>query len=167
MCRQSDNYAPSKSAAKLRLGMNTSSFVFRCVGWVTVETTDGSYIQERMATNKVTVVHTLASPAEDYRELPLLGESARCMRHCRCERPAKGIRDSGSGIPMCTHRYPEVAAHVMRVTETARWLEWQDWADPVLQKQYEMNDGSLHIPDVPGVGLDRNEEVVAANQANL
>jgi mandelate racemase len=34
------------------------------------------------------------------------------------------------------------------------WLEWQDWADPVFQKQYEMNDGSLHIPDVPGVGLD-------------
>jgi mandelate racemase len=32
------------------------------------------------------------------------------------------------------------------------WLEWQDWADPVLQKQYEMNGGSLRIPDVPGVG---------------
>src|SRR2546430_4033983 len=26
--------------------------------------------------------------------------------------------------------YPEIAAHVMRVTETAHWLEWQDWADP-------------------------------------
>jgi hypothetical protein len=25
----------------------------------------------------------------------------------------------------------------------------------------------LHIPDVPGVGLEWNEEVVAANQANL
>jgi mandelate racemase len=52
-----------------------------------------------------------------------------------------------AGIPMSTHLYPEVAAHVMRVTETAHWLEWQDWADPVLQKQYEMNEGSLHIPD--------------------
>jgi mandelate racemase len=67
-----------------------------------------------------------------------------------------------AGIPMSTHLYPEVAAHVMRVTETAHWLEWQDWADPVLQKHYEMNDGSLHIPDVPGVGLDWNEEVVAS-----
>jgi hypothetical protein len=37
-----------------------------------------------------------------------------------------------AGIPMSTHLYPEVAAHVMRVTETAHWLEWQDWADPVL-----------------------------------
>jgi L-alanine-DL-glutamate epimerase-like enolase superfamily enzyme len=59
-----------------------------------------------------------------------------------------------AGIPMSTHLYPEVAAHVMRVTETGHWLEWQDWADAILQKQYEMNDGSLHIPDVPGVGLD-------------
>ena len=39
-----------------------------------------------------------------------------------------------AGVPMSTHLYPEVAAHVMRVTETAHWLEWQDWADPVLQK---------------------------------
>jgi hypothetical protein len=38
-----------------------------------------------------------------------------------------------AGIPMSTHLYPEVAAHVMRVTETAHWLEWQDWADPILR----------------------------------
>ena len=31
-----------------------------------------------------------------------------------------------AGIPMSTHFYPEVAAHVMRVTETAHWLEWQE-----------------------------------------
>jgi mandelate racemase len=68
-----------------------------------------------------------------------------------------------AGIPISTHLYPEVAAHVMRVTETAHWLEWQDWADPVLQKPYEIRDGLLHIPDVPGVGLEWNEEAVAAN----
>jgi mandelate racemase len=72
-----------------------------------------------------------------------------------------------AGIPMSTHLYPEVAAHVMRVTETAHWLEWQDWADPVVQKPYEIRDGLLHIPDVPGVGLEWNEEAVAANEANL
>jgi Enolase C-terminal domain-like len=72
-----------------------------------------------------------------------------------------------AGIPMSTHLYPEVAAHVMRVTETAHWLEWQDWADPVLQRPYEIRDGLLHIPDAPGVGLEWNEEAVAASQANL
>jgi mandelate racemase len=72
-----------------------------------------------------------------------------------------------AGIPMSTHLYPEVAAHVMRVTETAHWLEWQDWADPILQKPYEIKDSLLHIPDVPGTGLEWNEDAVAVNLANL
>jgi len=72
-----------------------------------------------------------------------------------------------AGVPISTHLYPEIAAHVMRVTETAHWLEWQDWADPVLQKPYEIRDGMLHIPDVPGVGLEWDEDAVAANQAEL
>ena len=70
-----------------------------------------------------------------------------------------------AGVPMSTHLYPEVAAHVMRVTETAHWLEWQDWADPVLQKPYHIKDGLVHIPDVPGVGLEWNEDVVMDNLA--
>jgi mandelate racemase len=68
-----------------------------------------------------------------------------------------------AGIPMSTHLYPEVAAHVMRVTETAHWLEWQDWADPILRKPYQIKDGLLLIPDVPGVGLEWNEDIVTAN----
>jgi mandelate racemase len=72
-----------------------------------------------------------------------------------------------AGIPMSTHLYPEVGAHVMRVTETAHWLEWQDWADPILQKPYEIRDGLFHIPDVPGLGLEWNEDAVAAHQVDL
>ena len=72
-----------------------------------------------------------------------------------------------AGVPMSTHLYPEVAAHVMRVTETAHWLEWQDWAEPILRQPYEVKDGLLHIPDVPGIGLEWNEDVVTANRANL
>jgi len=72
-----------------------------------------------------------------------------------------------AGVPMSTHLYPEIAAQVMRVTETAHWLEWQDWADPILQKPYDIKDGLLHIPDVPGVGLEWNEKAVTANQAQL
>ena len=71
------------------------------------------------------------------------------------------------GVPMSTHLYPEVAAHVMRVTETAHWLEWQSWADPILRKPYEVEDGHLQIPDVPGVGLEWDEEAVAANSVTL
>jgi mandelate racemase len=72
-----------------------------------------------------------------------------------------------AGVPVSTHLYPEVAAHVMHVTETGHWLEWQDWADPILQRPYDIEDGRLHIPDVPGVGLEWNESAVKANIASF
>jgi mandelate racemase len=65
-----------------------------------------------------------------------------------------------AGIPMSTHLYPEVAAHMMRVTESAHWLEWQDWANPILETPYQLKGGQLQIPDVPGVGLEWNEDAV-------
>jgi mandelate racemase len=72
-----------------------------------------------------------------------------------------------AGIPVSTHLYPEVAAHVMRVTEIAHWLEWQDWADPILLKPYDIKDGLLHIPNVPGVGLEWNEDAITSNAARF
>ena len=55
----------------------------------------------------------------------------------------------------------------MRVSETAHWLEWQDWANPILQEPYEVMAGKLHIPDVPGVGLEWDEKAVAAHLADF
>ena len=72
-----------------------------------------------------------------------------------------------AGVPVSTHLYPEVAAHVMRVTETAHWLEWQNWADPILNKPYDISESYLHIPNTPGVGLEWNEEAVSAHLIEL
>jgi mandelate racemase len=72
-----------------------------------------------------------------------------------------------AGVPMSTHLYPEVAAHVMRVTETAHWLEWQDWADPILQEPFGLAGGLLRIPNVPGVGLSWDEDAVKAHQRDI
>jgi mandelate racemase len=66
-----------------------------------------------------------------------------------------------AGIPMSTHLYPEVAAHLMRVTETAHWLEWQDWADPILREPFELREGHLLVPDRPGQGIEWDEAAVA------
>ena len=66
-----------------------------------------------------------------------------------------------AGIPMSTHLYPEIAAHLMRVTETAHWLEWQDWAHPILAEPFEIKDGHLIVPDRPGQGIEWNETAVA------
>lgn len=72
-----------------------------------------------------------------------------------------------AGVPMSTHLYPEVAAHVMRVTETAHWLEWQDWADPIVERPYAVRGGLLEIPDRPGLGLEWDEAAVTARLAAL
>jgi mandelate racemase len=72
-----------------------------------------------------------------------------------------------AGIPISTHFYPEVGAHVMRVSESAHLLEWLDWSYPVLQRHYEIHAGQVHIPEVPGLGIECDEKVVAASQAGL
>jgi mandelate racemase len=67
---------------------------------------------------------------------------------------------AAAGIEVSTHLYPEFSAHLMRVTETAHWLEWQDWADPILTQPFVVKDGSIEIPDCPGVGIEWNERAV-------
>ena len=68
---------------------------------------------------------------------------------------------SAAGIPISTHLYPEIAAHLMRVTDTAHWLEWQDWADPILAEPLPLENGHLVVPDRPGQGIEWNEKAVA------
>jgi mandelate racemase len=65
-----------------------------------------------------------------------------------------------AGIPMSTHLYPEIAAHLMRVTDTAHWLEWQDWADPILAEPFAVSDGHVMVPERPGNGIAWNEKAV-------
>jgi mandelate racemase len=68
---------------------------------------------------------------------------------------------AAAGIEVSTHLYPEVSAHLMRVTETAHWLEWQDWVDPIMQEPFRVKDGFIEIPDRPGTGIAWDEVAVA------
>ena len=61
---------------------------------------------------------------------------------------------------MSTHLYPEFAAHLMRVTESAHWLEWQDWADPIIAEPFRLADSSLTVPNRSGAGIEWNEDAV-------
>lgn len=65
-----------------------------------------------------------------------------------------------AGVPMSTHLYPEIAAHLMRVTETAHWLEWQNWADPIMTEPFKLENGYLIIPNKPGNGIEWDEDAV-------
>jgi len=74
---------------------------------------------------------------------------------------------SVAGIPMSSHLYPEVSGHLLRVTPTRHWLEWQDWAHPVLAHPFEVRSGELHLPDVPGNGLEWDEDAVTRYRAEF
>jgi mandelate racemase len=65
-----------------------------------------------------------------------------------------------AGIEMSTHLYPEFAAHLMRATETAHWLEWQDWAEPIIAEPFALADSALTVPNRPGAGIEWNEDAV-------
>jgi len=67
---------------------------------------------------------------------------------------------AAAGIEVSTHLYPEVSAHLMRVTETAHWLEWQDWADPILNEPFPVVAGQLEIPNRAGIGIEWSEDAV-------
>jgi mandelate racemase len=65
------------------------------------------------------------------------------------------------GLPISTHLFPEVSAHLMAVTPTAHWLEYVDWASPILAEPLALREGEAVIPERPGNGLAWNEEAVA------
>jgi len=58
-----------------------------------------------------------------------------------------------AGIEMSSHLYHEVSAHLLAATPTAHWIEYVDWADPVLQQPVKVIDGYVTPPDRPGTGL--------------
>jgi mandelate racemase len=72
---------------------------------------------------------------------------------------AAAIAESG-GLPISSHLFPEVSAHLLAVSPTAHWLEYVDWADPVLQEPLRIEHGDAVIADTPGCGMRWNEEHV-------
>ncbi len=64
-------------------------------------------------------------------------------------------------VPMSSHLFPEVSAHLLAVTPTAHWLEYVDWADAIVEEPLAIVDGHAVIPARPGNGLAWNKEAVA------
>jgi mandelate racemase len=66
-----------------------------------------------------------------------------------------------AGLPMSSHLFSEFSAHLMCVTPTAHWLEYVDWANPVLKTPLEIRGGHAVLRDVPGAGIEWDEAAVA------
>ncbi|MDX6417687.1 MAG: mandelate racemase, partial [Trebonia sp.] len=66
-----------------------------------------------------------------------------------------------AGIEMSSHLYPEVSAHLLAATPTAHWIEYVDWAAPILQQPLKVAEGRVLPPDRPGNGLVWDSDAVA------
>jgi mandelate racemase len=65
-----------------------------------------------------------------------------------------------AGLEMSSHLFPEASCHLLAVTPTCHWLEYVDWADPVLEEPAELKNGHVLIPQRPGIGMRWNEKAV-------
>ena len=66
----------------------------------------------------------------------------------------------GAGVEMSSHLFPEASAHLLAVTPSCHYLEYVDWANPVLRAPLELRDGHALIPARPGLGLEWDEKAV-------
>jgi mandelate racemase len=64
-------------------------------------------------------------------------------------------------IPMSSHLFPEVSAHLLAVTPTADHLEYVDWSAPILAEPLVILGGQATAPDRPGTGVSWDEDAIA------
>ena len=65
-----------------------------------------------------------------------------------------------AGIPLSSHLFPEISAHLLAVSPTKHWLEYVDWANPILEEPLKIEDGHASTPDAVGTGISWDEGAV-------
>jgi mandelate racemase len=66
----------------------------------------------------------------------------------------------GAGVEMSSHLFPEMSCHVLAATPTCHWLEFVDWAAPILKNPLSVQKGHVAIPERPGLGMEWDEKAV-------
>jgi mandelate racemase len=66
----------------------------------------------------------------------------------------------GAGIEMSSHLFSEASAQLLPLTPTCHWLEYVDWADPVLEDPVAVKGGCVLPSEKPGLGMRWEERAV-------
>jgi mandelate racemase len=64
-------------------------------------------------------------------------------------------------VPMSSHLFPEVSAHLLAATPTCHFLEYVDWADVLLREPLTIANGHAVLSTQPGNGMVWDEQAVA------
>jgi mandelate racemase len=65
-----------------------------------------------------------------------------------------------AGLPISSHIYAELSAHLLSATPGAHRLEYLPNAAPVLAEPLVPRDGVVTVPDTPGSGIAWDEDAV-------
>jgi mandelate racemase len=65
-----------------------------------------------------------------------------------------------ASLPASSHTFPELSAHLLGVTPTALYSEYLDHAGLILTEPVRVESGNVVTPEVPGIGLEWDEDVV-------
>lgn len=63
-------------------------------------------------------------------------------------------------MPMSSHLFPEVSAHLLAATPTCHYLEYVDWANALVEEPMVIADGHAVIAERPGNGMVWNKDAV-------
>ena len=66
----------------------------------------------------------------------------------------------GAGLEMSSHLFAEASCQLLAVTPTCHWLEYVDWADPVLEEPVRIVNGRAVGVSGAGLGMKWNEKAV-------
>ena len=67
---------------------------------------------------------------------------------------------ASNGIKISSHLFPEVSSHLLAVTPTQHWLEYVDWAAPILAEPLKVIGGAVTPSNRPGTGISWNQDAV-------
>jgi mandelate racemase len=62
-----------------------------------------------------------------------------------------------TGVPVCSHAFPEFSVHLLAASPTGRWLEYHDYVAPILARPLQVAGGRARVPAEPGAGLEWDE----------
>ncbi|WP_028220851.1 enolase C-terminal domain-like protein [Paraburkholderia oxyphila] len=63
-----------------------------------------------------------------------------------------------AGREVSSHLFPEISAHLLAATPTMHWLEYLDWADPILEEPLRIENGMAMLTSKPGNGITWNAD---------
>jgi mandelate racemase len=66
----------------------------------------------------------------------------------------------GAGLEMSSHLFPEASWQLLAVTPTCHWLEYVDWANPILEEPVQIRNGMATGSARPGLGIRWDEKAV-------